>query len=351
MPLLRLILCTCLALGTATIESREVRFSGFAHWDAVEVLGDAPEGLADSYRSWPRIRLAATGALGNGDWKLEYDLAAEAVTDAYLRLPLAGGRLLLGQLKQPIYMDALISDRAAPMIEPAGNAPFAIGRRLGLSYQRSLDQGRWQASIYGHDLDDAGPEVALAGRAYRGIQSGLGFWHLGAGLALERHDGTRLRFRLRPESRSLLGHWADGGSLLGDRIRRHGLELALQRGRWLLQGEWQGLHASGDVSRSAGNAYLLAAWTLRGEPRTYRDGLFSTAKPAGAGIHNVELVLRGVHTRLPEMGGGGIEQCSLGAGLNLGIGSQVRVQLNLSHVRGEARDRAELAGLRFELGL
>lgn len=350
MPFSRTLLCAFLALGGTAGLASELRFSGFGHWDAAEILGDAPDGLAESYRDWPRIRLAASGAVGDGDWKLEYDFVAEAVTDAYLRLPLAGGRLLLGQYKQPLYMDALISDRAALTIEPAGNGPFAIGRRLGIAYQRSLEQGRWQAGVYGRNLDDSGPDIAFAGRAYSAIESDLGLWHLGAGLAFERHDAARLRFRLRPESRSLLGHWADGGSLLADRIRRHGLELALQRGHWLLQGEWQGLRAGGDVSRSARNAYLLAAWTLRGEPRAYRDGLFSIAKPAGAGIHSVELVLRGVHTRLPDMGGGSIEQSSLGAGLNLGIGSHARVQLNLSHARGDARERAELIGMRLELG-
>ncbi len=343
-------LCALLALASAAAPCSELEFSGFAHWDAAEVLGEAPDGLAESYRDWPRIRLAAGGALGDGDWKLEYDFAAEVVTDALVRVPLAGGRLLLGQFKQPLYMDALISDRAALMIEPAGNGPFAIGRRLGVSYQRSLDQGRWQAALYGRNFDDTGPDVALAGRAYRSIESRLGLWHLGAGLALERHDDARLRFRLRPESRSLLGHWADGGTLLADRVRRHGLELALQRGPWLLQSEWQGLRASGDASRSGRNAYLLGAWTLRGEPRTYRDGLFALAGASKGAIHTVEVLLRGTHTRLPRMVGGDISQSSFGAGLNLGIGAHARVQLNLSHARGEASDEAELIGLRVELG-
>ena len=350
MRLTRSWLCALLALACANAPCSELEFSGFAHWDAAEVLGDAPDGLAESYRDWPRIRLAAAGALGDGDWKLEYDFAAEAVTDAYLRLPLAGGRLVLGQFKQPLYMDALISDRAALMIEPAGNGPFAIGRRLGVSYQRSLEQGRWQVGAYGRNLDDTGPDAALAGRVYRSIESGLGLWHLGAGLAFERHRDARLRFRLRPESRSLLGHWADGGSLPVDRIRRHGLELALQRGRWLLQSEWQGLQASGADSRAGRNAYLLSAWTLRGEPRAYRDGLFALAKASDAAIHTIELVLRGSHTRLPRIAGGDIGQSSLSGGLSVGIGSHARVQLNLSHARGEASDEAELFGLRLELG-
>lgn len=349
MPALRSALSVLLLMGCGTSLAVEMRASGFAQWEAVDVLGSPPAGLADGYREWPRIRLALSGLAGRADWKLEGDFVSEAVTDAYVRLPLAGGRLWLGQFKQPIYLDALISDLEPLLIAPGGNAPFAVGRKLGLQYQRGFEHGRWQVGAYGRDLESAGPESALVARVYGGRSWEGGRWHLGAASAYERDPDAPLRFRLRPEARSTLSHWLNGGNLAAERVQRHGLEFGLQQGAWLLQSEWQGLSARADgVSRSGRNAYLALAWTSHGAPRAYRDGLFVAPPRQAEGIGPVEWVLRYSQTELPRMSGGDIDQSVVAAGVNVQIAGGWRFQLNLSRARGDGAHEAELLGFRAQ---
>jgi phosphate-selective porin len=158
-----------------------------------------------------------------------------------------------------------------------------------------------------------------------------------------------LRFRLRPEARSTIGHWQNGGSLLVDRVQRHGLEFGLQHGTWLLQSEWQGLRADGVGSeRSARSAYATLAWTALGAPRAYRDGLFVTPPRQDRGVGGIELVLRYAQTALPNVAGGEVEQSTLSAGINMSIARHWRFQANLSHAEGAGLDQAEVFGVRAQ---
>lgn len=337
------LLCCCADLGASNL-----RFGGMAQWEHAQ-LHDAPGSLKDGYSEWSRIRLAASGALRGADWKLEYDFVSDVVTDAYLRLPWRGGRFWIGQFKQPLYMESLISDSEPLLIAPAGNAPFGIGRRLGVQYQRGFEQGRWQLSAYGRDIEGSGPEKAVAARVYGGQEWEGGRLHLGAGLAIENQSRQALRFRLRPEARSTIGHWQNGSSLLADRVQRHGIEFGLQHGTWLLQSEWQGLRADGvGPERSARNAYATLAWTALGAPRAYRDGLFVTPPRQDRGVGHIELVLRYAQTALPSVAGGEIEQSALSAGINVSIARHWRFQANLSHADGAGQDQAEVVGVRAQ---
>jgi phosphate-selective porin len=345
---IRPLLCVCLLAFCGNPSASNLRIGGMAQWEHAHV-GDAPASLRDGYGEWSRIRLAASGAVRGADWKLEYDFVSDVVTDAYLRLPWRGGRFWVGQFKQPLYMESLISDSEPLLIAPAGNAPFGIGRRLGLQYQRSFEQGRWQVSAYGRDIEVSGPEKAVAARVYGGREWENGRLHLGAGLAFEDQSRQALRFRLRPEARSTIGHWQNGGSLLADRVQRFGVEFGLQKGNWLLQSEWQGLRAEGEGSdRSARNAYATLAWAAFGTPRAYRDGLFVSPPRQDRGVGGIELVLRYAQTALPSVAGGDIEQSSLSAGINMSIARHWRFQANLSHANGAGRQEAEVLGVRAQ---
>jgi len=348
MSRLQLLLAALALAAAGTAAASSLRVSGFAQWELAELL-DGPASLANGYREWPRIRLAVSGAAGGMDWKLEGDFVSESVTDAYLRLPWRGGRFWVGQFKQPFTMDALISDLEPLLIAPSGNAPFAVGRRLGLQYQRSFRHGRWQLSAYGRDLEGNGPDHALAARVHGGPSWTGGRLHLGAALAAESQPPTDLRFRLRPEARSSLRHWQEGGSLAVDHLQRTGLELGLQQGRWLLQSEWQGLRVSSPAGeRSGRNAYAALAFAARGEPRAYRDGLFVLPPRPEHGIHSVELVLRHSRTILPRVTGGEIEQDTLSAGVNIAIARHWRLQASYAHTGGAERQTAELLGFRAQ---
>ncbi len=345
---IRPLISVCLLAFLGDVSASELRFGGMAQWEYAQ-LGQAPASLRDGYGEWSRIRLAASGAVRGADWKLEYDFVSDVVTDAYLRLPWRGGRFWVGQFKQPLYMESLISDSEPLLIAPAGNAPFGIGRRLGLQYQRGFERGRWQVSAYGRDIESSGPEKAVAARAYGGQEWDGGRLHLGAGLAFEDQTQQALRFRLRPEARSTIGHWQDGGSLLVDHAQRYGIEFGLQQGSWLLQSEWQGLRADGDgFKRSASNAYATLAWTALGAPRAYRDGLFVAPPRQDRGVGGIELVLRFARTSLPDVTGGAIEQSSLSAGINVSIARHWRFQANLSQAEGAAREEAEVLGVRAQ---
>ncbi|MBB5015623.1 OprO/OprP family phosphate-selective porin [Rehaibacterium terrae] len=307
-----------------------LRLGVFAQYDLLR-FDEAPAPLDDA-SFWRRGRVSLGGKFANGmDWKVEYDFVPDAWTDVYLRLPLAGGRLWLGQFKQPLGQEALLSDKAALFTESSVSGAFAPGRRLGVQYVRSQPWGTLAVSAYGRDIHDAGPDAGLGARWYRGFGDGAsGLLHIGAAAAVEQPSSASLRLRVRPETGPKGGSWLSTGNLPLDRQTRYGLEAGWQHDRLLLQGEWLGsrFDAPGGNHSSGDGGYLAAAWTLRGAPRVYKDGLFGTPEPGQSLLGAVELVARYSRLDLPLAGGGRTGQDAWTLGLNAQIGKYWRAMLD-----------------------
>jgi phosphate-selective porin OprO and OprP len=326
---------------TAAAAAAPIKPGTLLHYDLTRFEDTAPAALRDA-SGWRRARLSLSATLpGGGDAKIEHDFSSDTFTDVYLRFPVAGGRLWLGQFKQPFSADALLSDAQHFTTESAVVGAFAPGRRLGLQYAR----GGLAASVYGRDLHDAGPDLGIAGRWFgsRGnVDSGL--WHYGGAVAWEKPPDDRVRIGLRPDVGPRSGSWVSSGALATDDLQRLGLEGGYQHGRLLLLGELLQLRlddAPGGRTRHADGGYITAAWTLRGSPRGYSNGLFTLPKGV-AGIGQVELVARYADVSLPRASAGSIGQQGLSLGLNAQIGRHGRLLLD-RHASERSTDGADAA--------
>jgi phosphate-selective porin OprO and OprP len=333
-------LALSLALPFPATAAPAIKPGTLLHYDLTRFEDTPPAPLRDA-SGWRRARLSLTATLpGGGDAKVEHDFASDTFTDAYLRFPLAGGRLWIGQFKQPFSADALLSDAQHFTTESAAVGAFAPGRRLGVQYAR----GGFAASVYGRDIHDAGPDLGVGTRwfGHRGDIDG-GLWHYGAALAWEQPQEARIRIGLRPDVGPRSGSWLSSGTLAADDMQRLGVEGGYQRGRLLLLGELLRLRLDDGVgaTRHADGGYLTAAWTLRGDPRSYSGGLFTLPK-ATAGIGQVELVARYADLSLPRASAARIGQEGLSLGLNAQVGRHGRLMLD-RHASERSTDDADVA--------
>lgn len=308
----------------------------------------------DDVDDWRRQRLALVGRLpGEGDFKIEYDFASDAFTDAYVRFPLARGKLTAGQFKVPFSAEHLASSSQLVFTENAVAGLFAPGRRLGLQYAQHGEGWGAQGAVYGEDLDEAGPDLGLAARGWWfGDAGGDARWHVAAATTHEALRDSQIRFRMRPEVGRFGPTWLDGGRFLGaDHLLRTGLEAGYQVGGLVLSGEW--FRASFDAAgghRSARGGYLQAAWTVHGPGRSYdpSSGLFVGPKGSD-GLGQVELAVRYGSARIPRTGGGEAGQRGFSLGANLQYGKHLRFMLD-RHLP-EQRDGVDAALWSFRIAL
>lgn len=345
-----LCVATLLALGlTPTARALDVgpfQLKGNFQFDSVFVdRGPAP---IDDVDDWRRQRLALSGKLpAGGDFKFEYDFGAQGFTDAYLRFPLAAGKLTVGQFKLPFAAEFLASSSQLLFTENAVSASlFSPSRRVGLQYAQVGGYWGLQSAVYGEDLKQAGPDFGLAARGWLFDKVGEGHWHLALAATNESPQNNEVRFRLRPEVGSFGVSWVDGGRFRdADNLRRVGVEAGYQNGRFMASGEW--FHASADSlsqgRRSARGGYLQAAWAVHGAPRAYDSGsgLFVGPK-ATDGLGQIELALRYSDATLPRVAGGEDGQSGFSAGANLQYTKHLRFMLD-RHLPERDSDGADVA--------
>lgn len=334
MPLHRL---AALLLAAASLPASAAgfapRLSANLQYDWIRFSDPEPRPLRD-LNAWRRQEVALLADLPGGfALKLEHDFEAEVWTDAYLRGPVGPLRLTVGQFKTPYGMEFLTSSRALLFTENSVAGAFAIGRRLGAMGEWLQANRGVQLALYGQDIDGAGADNGLAVRGFHSGQYGeTTRWHAGLALASESPRAPNARIRLRPQLRSPDPAWLDSGTLAElDDLHRGSAELAWQRGPLLLQGEWLQARFTGDrPTRSSRGGYAQASWTLRGEGRVYKDGVFTTPKP-GSGLGAVELAVRYSHIALPVAAGGERQQDDWSLGLNVQYGQYLRFMVDRHH--------------------
>jgi len=347
---MRVSACLLLALGLSAFTAAaagQIRPGAHLQYDILR-FDRGPTGLVDA-DGWRRVRLSLAGRSATGvDARAQYDFEADVWTDLFVRLPFGNGRLSLGQLKPPFSADALLSDSQSLLTENSAAGVFAPGRRLGVQYAR----GTLAMMLYGRDLAGLGPDFGVGVRAFRHGSLGDTRWHLGGSAALESPQDASLRLRLRPEAGPRGGSWHSSATIPTERLQRLGVEAGLQHGRLFLLGERLHLQFDADVgpARSADGGYLLAAWTLHGEPRLYSGGLFTMPEGLAGRLGQVELVARYSSVDLPASGETDLGQRGASLGLNAQFGKLWRVQLvHSAGSRESDRADANLWTLRLQL--
>lgn len=342
----RLLLALSLSVLTAPAAG-QIRPGAHLQYDMLR-FDQRPTGLVDA-DGWRRVRLSLAGKSSAGiEARAQYDFEADAWTDLFVRLPLGGGKVSLGQLKAPFSADALLSDSQSFLTENSAAGVFAPGRRLGVQYAK----GTLALMLYSRDLAGLGPELGLGIRAFHHGSLGAARWHLGGSAALEAPQEASLRLRLRPDAGPRGGSWHNSATIATERLRRLGVEAALQHGNLFLLGERLHLEFDADVgpARSADGGYLLAAWTLHGEPRIYSGGLFTMPEGVAGKLGQVELVARYSSVDLPAFGEADLGQRGASLGLNAQFGKLWRAQLvHSASSRESDRAEADLWSLRLQL--
>ena len=256
------------------------------------------------------MRLGVEGRIGSKvSYRGEVDFAGDSVTikDAWLRLPVAGGSLTLGNQKPPFSLENLTGLPNVTFLERAAPNVFAFSETLGATYARS--ERRWTAAlgVFGETAGvsrDGDEALGVAARASAvALEFDGGLVHLGAASyyrRLGRDAGDGFRVRQRPESRIFATRLVDTGAADAASSAAAGVEFAGLWGSWSVQGELMRNYVDYYTLPNAtyDGAYLYASWFATGEQRAYSrsSGSFGRVRPSRAiddgGWGAFELALR-----------------------------------------------------------
>ncbi len=326
----------------------------------VEASTSSPDPvLADRFEfedgiDWRRARLVLNGEfLDRFTFKIEHDIASGDIvpTDVFIEAAPDGGAATFrsGHFREPFSLSILQSSNYHPFIaRPAAATALAPGRNLGFMIHDRLpgDRVAWAVGAFrdsdGYDMRP-GSDWSLTGRltglALDGEEGSDLLLHLGAGVSHRQPTADTVRLRGRAGVR-LAPRKVDTGWLPADGMRLLGVEFALARGSFWLQGE--ALSAQVDLlpvaspdGRSARfeGRYVEAGWLLTGERKPYSRSsrTFTRLKPKAPvpeGKGAWEVAARWDHI---DLNGGSVlggSQQSLSLALNWTLRSDLRALLN-----------------------
>ena len=332
--------------------------------------------LADRFQfedgiDWRRARLVLNGEfLDRFTFKIEHDIASGDIvpTDVFIEATPDGGAATFraGHFKEPFSLSILQSSNYHSFIaRPAAATALAPGRNLGFMIHDRLpgDRVAWAVGAFrdsdGYDMRP-GSDWSLTGRltglALDGDEGSDLLLHLGAGVSHRQPTADAVRLRGRAGVR-LAPRKVDTGWLPADGLRLLGVELALARGSFWLQGEVLSAHVdllpvgSPDGRSARFEArYVEAGWFLTGERRPYSRSsrTFTRLKPKAPvpeGKGAWELAARWDHIDLSGGSVFGGSQQSLSLALNWILRSDLRALLNYVSTDPDGAGSVDHAGL------
>ena len=302
---------------------------------------------------WRRARLVLNGEfLDRFTFKIEHDIASGDIvpTDVFIEAtPNDGAAFRAGHFKEPFSLSIQQSSNSHSFIaRPAAVTALAPGRNLGFMVHDRLpgDRVAWAVGAFldsdGYDLRP-GSNWSLTGRltglALDGDEEGGPLLHLGAALSHRQPTADAVRLRGRAGVR-LAPRQVDTGWLPADGMRLIGVEFALARSSFWLQGEL--LSAQVDLlgvgspdGRSARfeAQYVEAGWFLTGERKAYSRSsrTFTRLRPKAPvpeGKGAWELAARWDHIDLSVGSAPGGSQQSLSLALNWYLRGNLRLLAN-----------------------
>lgn len=289
------------------------------------------------------------GSTEEADGSQEVDLEDAYIT--YTGLPV---NLKFGRYKMPFGLEELTSSKNITTVERAAFWDFVPSGRSDYSFQVGQNKSNytWALGIFenqdgnedGIKDSDGDLTYSYAGRAtYLPINTDDSLVHVGAAFLSRDYDDAlqraRLRARLGTHTASQIV-LADAGTT-GEESSQIGLEAAWISGPLLIQGEYVNFEIKTDNTVSDDvefdGHYLQVAYTLTGESRGYKEGVFDKIKPSGAG-GAWELVLKYEDGEADYLTTSEYKLMTLG--VNWYIDSNVRASLNYlnGEVDGTASD-------------
>ncbi|HSM10187.1 MAG TPA: OprO/OprP family phosphate-selective porin [Lysobacter sp.] len=287
------------------IGDSEVSFEGLlqtdGYWydnDVANLDADANDG-ADTDFGLRRAELVLKGkGPGNFDWVLGYDASGDGkFLDTNIKYKIGGNKknsVQVGQYKQPNSMEELSSTKNNDFIAKAMiTNTFAVGRRLGASYNYASDNWSMAGSVFGRELTR--DRAHGSGYGFRGswapINDKGNIFNIGLSYVNYDTDGDVTRFRARPDAdfANRLIDTGSSGMLNTDRLSTLGLESFWVHGPLKLQGEYMmttvdrydtGFAAQPSASYEATGGYASAVWNVTGETWSNKDGVPGTSSAA-----------------------------------------------------------------------
>ncbi|MBF2755734.1 MAG: hypothetical protein ISN29_10835 [Gammaproteobacteria bacterium AqS3] len=299
-------------------------------------------GAATSDFEYRRLRLTFEGRSSDAlSYKMTYDFdvadgggGETGITDLLVQYKgLEFGTLTIGKFKRPAGLEELTSSKRISTIERSSlmnSGAFSVGRPdgFGVRLDSATDNFVWAFGLFnetGNKDENGANQYEIGGRAVYFIETDDALYHFG--LSLLGGDtgfgGTKRvqdRFGVHTANKQNL----TSGSKAVDGFSQNGIELAYRRGPFSVQFElmnssWDAgadtfaalPDSAGDYAFEAGTTapttgadtrrkysdwsassaggidatgnYILVTYTLTGEPRTYKRGVFDRVAPSGEG--------------------------------------------------------------------
>ncbi|HWT16291.1 MAG TPA: porin [Patescibacteria group bacterium] len=294
----------------------------------------------------------------NTEFFVGYDPRADKWLDVYAKWMVGpNGQFRVGQYKQNMNMEELISTKSIDFVSRALPNMFTIGRRLGAEYMRFGSNWTASAGVYDRELtNNAGKGAGVALRAtYAPIYELEETLHLGIAVSSQEQAKNVARFSTRPEAELANFRLVDTGILPeAERNTQIGLEAAYSNGPWAVQGEY----IRADLSRAAGldnfvadGYYVYGTWFVTGEYKTYSRGMFSYPVPNDPGKGALQLGLRYSAIDLDDGAVRGGEEQNWTLGANWYWRSNFKLALDYTAVSSEkagVSDDPNIVSARFQ---
>jgi phosphate-selective porin OprO and OprP len=294
----------------------------------------------------------------NTEFFVGYDPRADRWLDVYAKFMVGpSGQVRVGQYKQSMNFEELISTKSLDFASRALPNAFTIGRRLGVDYMRFGTDWTVTAGVYDRELTNNGGKgtgLTLRG-TYAPINEMEETLHFGVALSSQEQFGDTARFQARPEADLSAIRLVDTGVITNaDRNQQVGLEAAYSNGPWALQGEYLRANVSrnGAAADFTGDGYYVyGTWFVTGEVKTYKQGMFSYPVPNDPARGALQLGLRYSSIDLDDGAVHGGEEQNLTLGANWYWRSNFKVALDYTMARSERNgvsDDPNIVNARFQ---
>jgi phosphate-selective porin OprO/OprP len=343
---------------------------------------DKLEGFYGELDSGVDVRRLSLFAQGTIDHRMRYNIAFDFGPDSgpgevFLEgrdegLRIFGyriGQFRVGTFQEPFSFERVMSSYYTGFVERSLPVwAFTPGNNLGYMVHDTVKSGRfsWSAGFFSfgqqNEQNSSNSTLSVTARVtglpiYR--DTGRTLLHLGASFSTRSPQGSKARYRSRPEAR-FVDFFVDTGEFDAGKIQLGGLEVVSMRGPLSVQGELIVSKVEGTDSgdRMFWGGYVEVGWFLTGDHRVYDEqlGVFSRVVPTrerenlfkrgGGGA--LELTGRVSIIDLDDgpITGGQMTNLTFGANWYLTATSAVRFNYIYSDVKD--RGRANIFVLRYQ---
>ncbi|MEH6468482.1 MAG: OprO/OprP family phosphate-selective porin [Porticoccus sp.] len=328
------------------------KLKGRIHADALYFDDDVTE--IDDRQKLRRLRAGFSGTVME-DWTYSYSYDTESDVGYRIKGAHIGYKgfdkvkISVGNLQQPFSLEELTSSNYIPFMERSLANTFAPSFGLGLLVKTWGDHWSFAGGYFDDNLadrhnDNEGSHSFAARVTVNPIDKSKFKVHLGASTVFRNVGSSQtVSYGARPD-----GHASDikilyTGTLDDvDDTQTYGLEAALIKGPWLLQGELMRmeLDRKTHADPTFDGGYIQGSWIITGEKHQYsgKNGAFKQIKPKSP-YGAVEMAVRYSTVDLEDKTVTGGEGDNLTLGINWHINRNIRLMAN--YVQADASPNSD----------